>query len=61
VRLALAGLNERERRVLVLVKVEGRTLEEAAALLGLNLNTVKTRLRRGRLRLLKAMGEGERK
>ena len=60
VRKALVELPERQRRVLLLVNVEGMSLQGAADTLGLNVNTVKTLLRRGRLGLARRLAEGER-
>jgi RNA polymerase sigma-70 factor (ECF subfamily) len=56
---ALTELPEKQRRALLLVKVEGLSLDDAASTLGLNVNTVKTLLRRGRLGLAKRLAEGE--
>lgn len=44
-----------QREVVVLAAVEKRPLKEVALLLGLNINTVKTHLRRGRLALARAL------
>ena len=48
---ALAALPEESREVLVLRDVEGMTGEEAAAVLGIGLAAMKSRLHRGRLEL----------
>jgi RNA polymerase sigma-70 factor (ECF subfamily) len=50
VREALARLPEAQREVLVLCEMEGRTDEEAAALLGIPSGTAKSRLRLARAR-----------
>lgn len=49
---ALAELNPDQRAALVLVDVEGYSVEEAAAVLGCAVGTVKSRCARGRARLL---------
>ncbi len=49
----LDELDERQREILVLVEVEGLSVPEAAAVLGINLNTAYTRLRTGRHRFQK--------
>jgi RNA polymerase sigma-70 factor (ECF subfamily) len=49
----LAGLDERDRAMLILKEVEGFSIEEIAEILGLNGNTVKVRLFRARRRLVK--------
>jgi RNA polymerase sigma-70 factor (ECF subfamily) len=59
-RSAIFHLPEHERTVLLLVNTEGLPLEEVAVMLSTNVNTIKTRLRRARLRLLALMGEGSR-
>ncbi len=59
VRRALARLPEKQRRVILLANVEGLPLREVAETLGLNLNTVKTLLRRGRLGIARRLAEGE--
>ena len=48
---ALKQLPFSQREVLVLVTVESLPLKEVAAILRVSLNTVKTRLRRARLKL----------
>ena len=58
-RNALEELPAKQRDVLLLVKCEGLSLEEAAQHLDMNLNTVKTSLRRGRLRLAQALADAE--
>lgn len=52
---AIASLPLAQREVLLLVSVEGLALAATADLLGLPLNTVKTRLRRARLALSGAL------
>ncbi len=49
----LAGLEERDRLMLVLKEVEGFSIEEIAEVLDLNANTVKVRLFRARRRVVK--------
>src|SRR3989442_1673484 len=49
----LAGLEERDRLMLMLKEVEGFSIEEIAEVLDLNANTVKVRLFRARRRLVK--------
>lgn len=51
VELALAQLSVDQRAALVLVDLEGHTMEEAAAILGCAPGTVKSRCSRGRARL----------
>src|SRR5436190_15461434 len=48
----LEGLDERDRLMLILKEVEGFSIEEIAALLNLNGNTVKVRLFRARRRVV---------
>ncbi|HYI53058.1 MAG TPA: sigma-70 family RNA polymerase sigma factor, partial [Microlunatus sp.] len=48
---ALARLNDDQRVALVLVDVEGYPVDEAAAILGVPVGTVKSRCARGRARL----------
>jgi RNA polymerase sigma-70 factor, ECF subfamily len=48
----MAGLDERDRTMLVLKEVEGFAVEEIAEILGLNANTVKVRLFRARRRIV---------
>lgn len=48
VQATLERIPGRQREALVLVYVEGRTVSEAASLLGISPNTVKSRLRLGR-------------
>jgi RNA polymerase sigma-70 factor, ECF subfamily len=50
----LDALPVREREALVLLHVEGRTSAEAAAILGVPVGTVKSRMQSGRARFLKA-------
>ncbi len=56
---ALATLNAEQRAALVLVDMEGHSVEEAAAILGVPAGTVKSRCSRGRARLLPLL-EGNR-
>ena len=49
----------KQREVVLLAAVQKRPLKEVAEILGLNLNTVKTHLRRGRLALAQALEGGE--
>ena len=51
-------LNPDQRAALVLVDMEGYSVEEAAAILGCALGTVKSRCARGRARLVAAAGPG---
>lgn len=53
---ALATLPPDQRAALVLVDMEGRPVEEAAAILGVPAGTVKSRCSRGRARLLPLLG-----
>jgi RNA polymerase sigma-70 factor (ECF subfamily) len=48
----LAGLDERDRMMLILKEVEGFAIEEIAEILDLNANTVKVRLFRARRRIV---------
>jgi RNA polymerase sigma-70 factor, ECF subfamily len=48
----MAGLDERDRTMLILKEVEGFAVEEIAEILGLNANTVKVRLFRARRRIV---------
>jgi RNA polymerase sigma-70 factor (ECF subfamily) len=54
----LASLNEHERDVVLLVDVEGFSLEEAATALDLSLAATKSRLHRARLRLMSILSDG---
>ncbi|MHA6806248.1 RNA polymerase sigma factor SigM [Salinifilum ghardaiensis] len=56
VRDALASLPEDQRAPVVLVDVEGYSVAEAAAMLGVASGTVKSRCARGRLRMAKLLG-----
>ncbi len=56
VQAALARVPERQREVLTLCDLEGRTAQQAAELLGVSVGTVKSRLRLGRQRLRRAPG-----
>lgn len=58
---ALASLPEEERAVIVLRDLEGLSGEEAAAALELGLPAMKSRLHRGRLRLMAALRRARRK
>lgn len=53
---ALAELPETQREAIVLVDVEGYSVEEAAAILGCPPGTVKSRCSRGRARLAESLG-----
>jgi RNA polymerase sigma-70 factor (ECF subfamily) len=55
----LAGLDERDRLMLMLKEVQGFSIEEIAEVLELNANTVKVRLFRARRRLVKAAKDQE--
>lgn len=55
---AIAQLPEHFRRPVVLRDLEQRSYEEIAALLGIELNTVRSRLARGRARLTAAFAAG---
>ena len=50
----LARLPDFQRQVLLLVGVEGLTLQQTAKAMGVSVNTVKSRLRRARLTLVRA-------
>lgn len=52
VEILLQGLDERDRMMLILKEVEGFAIEEIAAILNLNANTVKVRLFRARRRIV---------
>jgi RNA polymerase sigma-70 factor (ECF subfamily) len=54
---ALAELSPRKREVFVMVALEGASGEEAAAALGVPLNTIWTRLHHARNELRRALGE----
>lgn len=56
---AMAALPLPQREVLVMTSVDGLRMHEVAEALGMPLNTVKTNLRRGRLRLAKALAQLE--
>ncbi len=55
---ALGLLAQEQRQVILLVRMEGMTYEDAASLLGVPIGTVRSRLSRGRdqLRILMGMG-----
>jgi RNA polymerase sigma-70 factor (ECF subfamily) len=55
----LAGLDERDRLMLMLKEVEGFSIEEIAEVLELNANTVKVRLFRARRRVVNSAKESE--
>ncbi|HEX4012172.1 MAG TPA: sigma-70 family RNA polymerase sigma factor [Solirubrobacteraceae bacterium] len=55
VRRALAGLNERDRELLLLIAWEGLRVHEAAQVLGVRSNTLAVRLHRARQRLADAL------
>ena len=55
----LAGLDERDRLMLMLKEVQGFSIEEIAEVLELNANTVKVRLFRARRRVVKTSREQE--
>jgi RNA polymerase sigma factor (sigma-70 family) len=55
----IAGLPEGQRQALLLVGAEGRTYEEAAALLGCQVGTVKSRVSRARALLVDQLGVWE--
>ncbi len=57
----LAGLEERDRLMLILKEVEGFSIEEIAEVLDLNANTVKVRLFRARRKVVKEAAEQERR
>lgn len=54
---AIQRLPEQQREVIVLIGVLGASYEEAAGICGCAVGTIKSRLNRARLRLLKEMGE----
>jgi RNA polymerase sigma-70 factor, ECF subfamily len=56
----LAGLDQRDRLMLILKEVEGFSIEEIADVLNLNANTVKVRLYRARRRVVKTAEGRER-
>lgn len=58
VRDAFLTLSEEHREILLLVAIEGLQYEEAAAVLGVALGTVRSRLSRARQALRDALGEG---
>src|ERR1700686_3641945 len=53
----LAGIDERDRLMLILKEVEGFAVEEIAQMLELNANTVKVRLFRARRRIVSQAGK----
>lgn len=54
---ALAELNDDQRNALVVVDVEGYSVQEAADILGVPVGTVKSRCARGRVRLARLLRE----
>ena len=56
---ALADIPEGQRRALLLTQVEGLSLKEAARILDAPVPTIKTWVRRGRLRLAQAYAQKE--
>ncbi len=54
----LAALDEDQRAVVILVDIDERSAPEAAEVLGIPLNTVYSRLRRGRARLEETLRAG---
>ena len=52
IEILLAGIDERDRMMLILKEVEGFAVEEIAEILNLNANTVKVRLFRARRRIV---------
>ena len=54
---ALARLSEPQRRVIVLHHLHGRPLEQLAAIEGVALGTIKSRLHRGRARLAELLAD----
>lgn len=56
---ALAGLSAKDREVLLLRDVEGASGEETAAILELDLRSMKSRLHRARLKLMSTLREGD--
>ena len=59
VRNAFLGLSEEHREVLLLVAIEGLQYEEAAAILGVPVGTVRSRLSRARRALRQALESGD--
>lgn len=57
-RTALAGLPPNQREALVLVGAQSFTYEEAAAICGVAVGTIKSRVSRARLRLTQVLGMG---
>ena len=57
VEMLLEGLDERDRTMLILKEVEGFAIEEIAAVLDLNSNTVKVRLFRARKKIISRVGK----
>jgi len=53
----IEGLPEEEREVFNLVRIQGMTQPEAAAVLGVSAKTVQRRLNRGRLLLVDQLGD----
>lgn len=53
---AIQNLSEEQRKVLLLVGLEGMNYQEAANVLGVPIGTVMSRLNRGRIQLRRALG-----
>jgi RNA polymerase sigma-70 factor (ECF subfamily) len=53
---AIADLEPEQRETFVLAEVESLTVPEIAEMLGCNINTIYSRLRRARARIVRAMG-----
>ena len=60
VRSMLESLPESQKACVVLRDIEGLKYEEVASVLGINLNTVRSRLNRARARLVDLYGKGRR-
>lgn len=55
---AIQRLPEQQREVMMLIGVLGASYEEASAICGCAMGTIKSRLNRARLKLLEELGEG---
>src|ERR1700751_3641195 len=55
---ALARISEEQRRVILLIGLEGTSYEEAATILGVPIGTIRSRVSRGRQALRKLMDRG---
>ncbi len=55
---ALAGLDPRFREALVLTKIEGHSIQEAARRAGISATAMKTRVHRGLRKLRRLLDEG---